>query len=296
MIGYILKNVLNLVPEALPLVKKAELEQSFPVNSPDNCLASSLVAEYNLRISKQPVDYDILEKVATAVEIFGLTEKKVELSELMVQRHQTALVKQASVETPEKYLEKQAYWEGELTGFKDLEKVAEVAETLLEQSKALGIEPSPLVKTYAIDGYLSKEAALGALGARYHLTSNDVFVKIAAALSRESDFIPGGPLAKSLCKTVSRLDKQAELSARGFDFYKETVLTKSAAMNQSMIKLCGKNVPLIKIAAIPRHHLDSYMGKEFGKELDSDPNYAKAMIEALPRDSQQILMTLVNHA
>jgi hypothetical protein len=293
MIGYTLKHVLELVPEATELVKKASLTESFPVTSPDDALASSLVIQYNKHISKSSVDYDSLEKVAAAEQVYGLQEKVAELTKKMVSRNQSSLQKQASQDSEETFMTKQAGWMGGLTGFKDIEGLVKQAEELKTLADKVGAQPNDKVKTYLCDGYMSKAAALDALSARFHLTKNNTFVKIAAALGSREDFIKGSPVIQSLCKTVTMLDKQAGLSAKGFDFYKETILTKSAATSASMVTISGKEYPLTKVLGIPTHHLDHYIGKDFSKELQSDPASAKAMVESLPADTQQILATIL---
>jgi hypothetical protein len=294
MIGYTLKTVLELVPEALDFVKKASLEQDYPTNSKDSCLASALVAKYQTEVSGQKVDYDVLEKVASGVTAYNLSETYKELSSKLLDRSKAQFVKQASAETEETFMTKQAHWEGELSGFKDIENLVKQAEELKVISDRLGAKLSPRVQTYLCDGYLSKQAALGALAARFQLTKNDVLLKIAAALSKESEFIPGGALVKNLCNTVTQLDKKAGISAKGFDFYREAMITKSAAMSSCNVNVAGTSYPLQRVMSMPSSYIDSYLGKGFSDELSSDPMSAKAMVESLPMDTQNVLKTILN--
>lgn len=299
MIGYTLKAVLELVPESFDFVKKANLEGDYPIDSRDNCIASGLVIGYKTNISNQPVDYDTIEKVSMAVKAYGVDEIVSSVVNKMISNDVKKLVKQASYD-PENakkdFLEKQAWFEGELSGFKDLEKISTVAQGLAELACSVGMRPSENVAKYAGDAFLSKEAALGALGARFYASNNDVFLKIAAALSKESEFLSPGDKVKNLCKTVSRLDKEAKLDVKGFDFYKETLISKEAAYNSMQVKVAGTDVPLRKILSLPSEYVDSYLGAGFMKEANADPSSAKAMIESLPRDMQNVLATILKNA
>lgn len=295
MIGYTLKHVLDLVPEALDFVKSASVEQDYPLDSKDSCLASALAIEYKNSISGQPVDYDVMDKVASAVEAYNLSEKVHELSVTMVTRSRNSLIKAASAASPDTYLTKQAYWEGELTGFTDIESLVKEAKELAQEAQSLGVTPCEKVDLYGGKYFLSKQAALDALGARFYATKNDTFVKLAAALSNEKDILPPGNLTDSLCSTVTKLDKKAGLSAKGFNFYKETLISKEAAMNYS-VKVAGTDYPLQRVMSIPSEYADQYLGKGFMQEVNSDPGSAKHMVESLPMDSQNVLATLLKNA
>lgn len=296
MLGYTLKHILDLVPDALPLVKQASIEQDYPINNKDSCLASGLVVAYKHNIAGQAVDFDVLEKVAGAVTAYNLDGTLKDLTEKMVTANGNRLMKQASVESQESYLTKQAGFEGELTGFVDLEKVAKEAVQLSEKAAVIGVNPSQEVRRYSGDAFLAKEAALGALGTRFQITKDDTFVKIAAALGREAEFIPPGRLVRSLCETVTGLDKKAGLLAKGFNFYKETLIEKEAAMSSTTVMVSGCNYPIQKVMSLPESYVNDYLGKEFYTELNSDPSTAKAMVESLPMDSQRVLSTLLKNA
>lgn len=296
MIGYTLKHVLDLVPEALPLVKTASLEVDYPTNNKDGCLASALAIQYKTQVAHQAVDFDTLEKVASSVLAYGLNDTVSDLAKTMILRSKDRLEKQASVEGPETFMEKQANWEGDLTGFPNLEGLCKEAEVLLEKAAQLGITPSDKLRIYGGDGFLSKQAALDSLGTRFYLSKNDTYVKIAAALSKEAEYIKPGNLVKNLCSTVTRMDKEAGLLAKGLNFYKEALLTKEAATSSMSVKIAGKQYPLQKVMAMPQSYLDDYLGKGFAKELNSDPMSAKAMVESLPMDTQRVLETILKSA
>ena len=98
MIAYTLKQVLALVPEALPFVKKASIEEDFPLNNKDSCMASALAVEYCRHISHQSIDPDTLDKVASAAEVYGLVDSVNTLTGLLKER--STFEKSASVQPP----------------------------------------------------------------------------------------------------------------------------------------------------------------------------------------------------
>lgn len=294
MIGYTLKHVLELMPEAMEMVKSASIEQEYPVATKSDCFASNLVATYKQHIEKVAVDSSVLEKLASAALAYGIGDEIAKLSTEMVKRKDT-MVKQASIASQDDYMLKQANWQGDLTGFADLTEIAKSAEALRTDAEAAGITPCKEVDLYSGNAYLSKEAALGALGSRFYVTNDNVFVKLAAALSRESEVIPPGRLVKSLCETVTGLDKKAGLTSKGFNFYKEALIEKSAAVDSMNVRVGGRDYPMGKVMRLPEPYVNDYMGKDFYKEMTSDPSSAKAMIESLPMDSQHVLSTLLKN-
>lgn len=297
MIGYKLKNILSLVPEALPLVKQANLEQDYPLDNKSGCAASALSIAYQIYHEKSPVDSMLMEKVASAVTAYGIDEEVARLTTMLCNRK--PIEKTAAEVQHEICVEKQATFEASLNdfqGYPDIEELAKRAEFLYDECKTTGVDPSPSVAKYSASQYLSKEAALGALNARFYMTQDDTFVKIAAALSKEKEILPPGPLTRSLCRTVTGLDKKAGLHVKGFNFYKEALMEKSAAASATTVSLCGKPVSLQSIMKVPTHHLDNYLGKEFSKEIQSDPITAKAVVESLPMDMQHVLHTIVKNA
>ena len=294
MIGYTLKHVLELMPEAMEMVKAAAIEQEYPVGSKSDCFASNLVATYKQHIEKVAVDSSILEKLASAALAYGIGDEVAKLSAEMLKRKDT-MVKQASIASQDDYMLKQANWQGDLTGFVDLSEIAKSAESLRADAEAAGITPCKEVDLYSGNAFLSKEAALGALGSRFYVTNDNVFVKLAAALSKESEVIPPGRLVKSLCETVTGLDKKAGLAAKGFNFYKEALIEKSAAVDSMSVRVSGRDYSMGKVMRLPEPYVNDYMGKDFYKEMTSDPSSAKAMIESLPMDSQHVLSTLLKN-
>lgn len=296
MIGYTLKHVLELIPEAFPLTKRAHVEQNFPTEGRDNCLASALSIEYLKHIKKAAVDFDTLDGVYRSITAYGLHEKVAEFSNLMQARHRDMLVKQSKALTPSSFLEKQAFWEGELSNSPDLVTQGQQAVELVKQASIVGVEPSPRVLRYSGNLPLEKEAALSALNSRFHLTKNPVLLKIAAALGKENSFIFNPTLVQSLCSTISGLDKAAGLSARGFDFYKEALVEKQAALRNIRVRVGKEEYPIESIQQIPSHLLSQYLGEDFGKELSGqDPITTKAVVESLPMDLQNVLLSLLKN-
>lgn len=296
MIGYTLKHVLELVPEALPLVKRASLAQEYPVDNKDSCIASALVMAYH---SKQGrfTGSDSMEKVATAVQAYGVDEDVERLTRLIHVRD--GLFKAASVKGEEdKQSLKNA--ESELSngvfGVKDVQGLTKQASEIYERSQELGEQPSELAQLYSANAYLVKSAALDALNVRFHLTQDSTFVKIAAALSSQPDVMPPGPLVKRLCEVVSGMDKKAHLEQKGLDFYKETLVLEKQAASAIRVKIGKEEFPVESLQRIPHHHISNYLGADFCKEMNSDPMTAKAVVESLPADSQQILLQVMKSA
>lgn len=294
MIAYTLKNVLELVPEALPFVKQASLDEEYPLNSKDACMASALCVAYHETVDKKSVDPWTMEKIASAVEVYGLSSTLSELKSKMTTR--SFFTKMAGTEDREgQFLAKQASFEGELAGFKDIEQLAKQASELADEAERFGLTPSDSVNLYSCNAFLSKQAAVDALTSRFQATQDPTFVKLAVAVSSHGNEFSKATI-KDLCTTVTGLDKKAGISAKGFDFYQEALIVKSAAYSSTLTAKVGKeNIPLQKILGIPDHHLSGYLGKDVAEELKKDPNNAKAIVESLPADLQQILLALLKN-
>lgn len=293
MLGYTLKSILELVPEVTSLVKQASILQDYPTDNVDGCLASALAIEYAKTQKGQTVPYDAIEKVAHAVEVYGLQGQVTKFTERMISRMHGGMQKQASVQERGTFDSRRAFFEGELCGTRDVAGLTKTAGCLFEEASALGRDPGEAVAKYSGNAYLLKEAALTALGHRFHVTKNDTFVKIAAALGKEPDVLPPGRVVQSLCSAITRMDKQAGLDMAGFDFYKETLITKSAAVSCSTVDLCGQTFPLQTVLNVPREHVEHYLGKDVAEGLSSDPTTAKAVVDSLPNDLKRVMITLV---
>ena len=294
MLGYTLKNILELIPEVTPLIKSASVEEEYPLSSRSNCLASALAIEYKKNFTRETVDYDVLEKVAQAIDMYDIRDVVNTYRKKMLDSHGSNLLKTASVEMEGDFLTKQAGWEGDFAGGSDIQDMSQRAEILFEMAKAEGKEPSSKVVLYSGNGYIIKQAAVDALRARFEVTKDDRFVKIASSMSNEPDLITEGRTVKSLCSVVTKLDKANDLFIRGFDFYKEAAIEKTSG-KLTMVKIAGQEYPLAKVMRIPSSYLDDYVGPGFSKEIQNDPNAASQIIQSLPADSQQILSRLLKN-
>lgn len=293
MISYTIKQILTLVPEAFPLLKQASLEADYPLENKSSAIASALRISYERDILGKTVDHDVMEKVAMAVEVYDIEKVVSSISKEMLAEHSGRMEKTAGEATaPTSYLEKQAHMEAGLSGYKDIQSLIKQAEILNEEAKALGQEPADHVLRYSCDAWLDKEAAINGLHSRYALTKNDMFIKLAAALGMAETLVPSGPLVKNFCETITGMDKLAGLDWKGFDIYKECLLTKSAAARSVKVKVGKQEHSIERIMRIPKHHLSNYLGADVASSL-SDPHTAKAVIESLPADMHHVLNTVI---
>lgn len=293
MLAHSIKPILSLVPEALPLVKQASLDQDMPVDSRDSCIASALALKYHECVTHTPVDFFAIEKVANAVELYGIKGIVSNLNSKMIKEAHARTL--ASFENPkESFLTKQAGFSGELTGFTDLSRVSTEAVELYKQASVVGVEPSEDVKRYSGHGFLDKKAAIESLAGRFQATNNTNFVKIASAIYKMDTEKMKPETILDICQTVTMMDKEAQLSSRGFNFFKETLLVKSAASVLS-IKLLNNNVPYETIARVGRDRVAQFIGEDVAKCMDSGPAEAKAVIETLPMDLQTVLSNLIKN-
>lgn len=278
------REVRTLLPE---MTKTAsEVSEGFPVNNRANALMSYLKTEYMLKVANQKVDYDDLVSVHKAVGLFKIAAEAQELSDRMLSRTPTAqMTKQAAtgqggVDWAQSLIEHQRH------GFPDLEKVAEASERLVD---AHGDEvTSPVVRLYAGAEVFVKSAALVALEGRHRRFPQIGFDKIASALASRDTLTPEE--IRGTCRGVVYLDKQCGLASEGWDFYADSFITKKAFVSALTVKVAGKDIPVESILRLP---VGQILGDDVAKEMGSDPETVKAVIEALPRDQQQLLATRV---
>lgn len=289
MLAHNLKEILELIPEVMGLVKEANLEEEFPTDNKSSVIASYLRVNYLEKYAEKSVAPEVKAFIEKAASLYQVKE---ELDQYLPRF--SPLEKKAS-ENQEKYgvnlLEKQAYFEGNLSGFLNIEKAAEAATELYEK---YGSEiTSEDVLRYAGKAFLNKEAAVKTLANRYHATKEMAFVKLAQITAnqiKENDFDSIG----ELCKVVSHLDKRAGLDIIGFNFYRDALITKQSALISAMsVNLAGDSVPYEKILNFGKERLGSTLGGDIAKDFTGNPVEDKAMLEALPRDLQKMLKTLV---
>lgn len=291
MISFTLKNILELVPEAFPMVKEASLEAEYPIDSKSSCFASALRIEYQTKIQGVVPDYSEMTKVAHAVEAFGIKDEVKKMTSLMLRSN---LVKSASMDAKETILVKQASFNDGCRGLsKDPVELHQKANEIWNLCKQAGIEPDWEVTMYSGNGYLDKQACLNSLSARFEGTKDDRFVKLAAAMSVLPDFVAPSNVTSNLLNLVSNLDKKAGLDASGFDIYKEASV-QSPPRSVLRVRVGNQEFPYERIAKIPTHHLSNYLGADIAKEISSaDPMTAKAVVESLPADMQQVLLQVM---
>lgn len=293
MLAHNLKKILGLIPEALPLVKRASISEDFPVDNKDSCIASSLSIAYASQVEYQPIDRSDIEKVAKAQELFQVKDAVAELSKKMV-KVATLKSVSTSMDTKELYIVKEANFEGGLKGFPDYTELSKEAAQLYGESKKLSIEPSDFVKRYSGNAYLDKEAAIVALSARYQTSHNINFVKIAKAIHGLDTLHLKPETVQDICSTVSQMDKEAGISAHGFDFYKEALITKEAELASKLIvQVCGKEIPYSSIARLDPETIANYAGQDISDQISNGPLAAKSAVEALPISLQKVISNLV---
>lgn len=284
MLAHNIKDILTIVPEALGLVKSASLEEEFPVNSKDSAIASFLRVEYLEKVACKPVDTATKELVKKAAHLYGVLDQATKLASKL------SIIEKTASSKEETMMVKQAEFEGSIGGFLSITKTAEAARAL---SDTYGEDiTSDEVKRYSGRGFLNKEASLVTLANRYHATKDPSFVKVAriASTIKENDF----DSIQALCDTVTSLDKKAGLDLIGFNFYKEALFTKEAQLVSSMyVNLAGENVPYEKILRFGKERIGATLGKDIAADFTESPVDNKAMLEALPRDLQVMLKSLV---
>jgi len=295
MLAHALKSILELIPEALPLVKQASLEDSFPTDSRDSSFASALSLQYHQHVSGKPVDYFAIEKVAKAVDLYGIQNDVSKLSDQMVKKAKARLLR-AAMPPEQEYLDKQASFTGDRAGFVDYELLGKRAQALYKEASELNIEPSEDVKRYSGNAFLNKEAAVNALAARYQVTQNPDFVKIASAIGRSDVTFFKPERVADICQTVAGMDKLAGLSLKGFDFYKEALLTKAASIHSALtVRLCNQDIPYEKVDRLSKEAVSHYIGSDVAKELNGDPANTKQVLETLPLDLQRVVLNLTKN-
>jgi hypothetical protein len=273
------------------MVKQASIQEDFPVNNKDSCLASALRIEL-AKSEWTPVDLSDMEKVAAAVEAYGLKDV---VNDLSSQLKKGSLEKAASAGESSSGFQKAAEVNMEMTGDSGyLEKVASAAVMAWDAYQQEGIDTTPEhVARYSGHLPLSKSAALSALQSRYAITQSVGFAKIAQALGSQPEMVSDPNVVASLCRVVSGMDKLAKLDIKGFNFYREALITKSAAMS-TRIKIGKEEFPAETVMKVPVNHLNSYLGADIGKEISSgDPMTVKAVVESLPADLQQVLLRVM---
>src|ERR1700739_4552755 len=175
MLAYTLKHVLELAPKAVPLIKQAHVDEDFPLSNKDSCIASALCMNYHVKVDRQPMDLDKMEKIASAIALYQVEDIVRDLTDTMLKSlHE----KKASKLKPESYMLKQAHFEGGMSGFMNPALQSDEAVELYKEASALGMPPSAELLRYSGHCFLRKEAAVKSLAVRYHETSDVGYVKL----------------------------------------------------------------------------------------------------------------------
>lgn len=294
MLAHSIKHILELVPEAMPFVKQASVAEDYPLDSVDSCIASALTLKYHEHVDHASIDPYQLDKVASAVNLYGVKDKVDELASAMIKQANELKVTQ-SRDFIEEYLTKEAGFVGELTGFVDFERVSSEAESLLKEAREIGAPVCDEVRIYSADGVLNKRAAIEGLAARYQATENVNFVKLASAIGRIDEFTMRPETLKDICSTVAQMDKEAGLSVKGFNFYRDAVMLKSAATAMQIV-VAGKQYPYDSLVKLCPDQIGHYLGKDVSDEIEAGPSNAKSVVETLPLDMQKILASLLKNS
>ena len=291
MLAHNLKDILKLIPESKELIKQANIEEEFPLDSPDSASASYLRAHFLIKVAGKSFDMDQFDRIEKAVSLYGTKDAL----DAWLPRFNT-LEKKAS-EAEKKHQpsvkEAEANFEGNLAGFGYLgiEKTASAAEDIY--SKFGPLVKSAEVLRYSGNTYINKEAAIQALSNRYTASKDIAFVKIARVIVdnvRDNDF----KAIHEVCKTVTGLDKKAGLDIIGFNFYKEALFAKKADYTSSLnINLAGSSVPYEKVMNFGKERIGATIGKDVEGSMTDCPVNNKAVLESLPRDTQVLLKSLL---
>lgn len=283
-----LKQVIKLVPDVVGHIKQAKVEREFPTDCRDSALASALEIEYMHKVAHEMVPELTVARVNKAVDLYDLAEE--------VRNFATSMVKAASAQpkadVARDVQDAELLFEGNMGGFSDLEKVASQAEELYD-SYADYVN-SDAVKIYAGAGVLNKQAAEDALRSRYVATGNAEFEKIARVLEATDVSKLDVDDNRMIVKAVVELEKSANIYGRGFNFYKEAFMTKSASECNIEVNLAGNRVTVGDIQRIGMDKIANYLGQDIADGMKGGVDEMTAVVNSLPLDSQQMLARLVS--
>lgn len=294
MLAYTLKNILELVPEALPLVKKASIDKELPIDSKDSTIATALHIKYMEKVAHKPLDIFAFDKIASAIELYNVEDQVNDLINKMIKAASVKRTKE-ELSSSENYFLKEASFEGDL-GNLPVEECSSTATLLYKEAKERNIKPSEAVMLYSGNGFLSKEAAVKALAVRYYETNDTNFVKIASAVGRASDSHLNSEMLTNIADTVCKMDQISGLNFKGHNFYKEAFFTKEAAFKSALlVKIAGKDIPYESLERLGREKIAAYIGGDVAREMDGGPENFKAVVETLPLDMQRVLGNLIKN-
>lgn len=288
MLAHDLKQILELVPSAMDFIKQASIEDDYPVDSPDSTIASGLRINYQVKVAHQPVDYETINLVKKASELWGVQDRIEELSKGLVKKAEPVDMKKDAAF-------KQDVFSGKTCGIGvDITELAKEAQHLVEVYKE-HVDSEDVLR-YSCQGVLNKQAAINALESRAYVTGNEGFSKIASSLeTTNTDKLEVSELQK-LAEVVTMMDKKAGLQFKGFNFYRETIMVKEADIKSCMTVLVdGKDVPYEKLQKLGNWRIGQALGKDVEKALGKSPVEDKEVIETLPLDLQRVLSNMLRN-
>jgi hypothetical protein len=296
MLAHNLKEILSIVPDLKEHIKKANIEEEYPLDNKDGVIASYMRSYYLLKVANKLVDPDVMEKLEKAAQLYNVKETILPFIQAMkkyAEETEKEAIEKASALTIK---ELEASFEGSLSGFFDIEKAAKDAQEIM--TKHASQVTSDEVKRYAGKAYFVKEAAIEALEARAMVSGKEVYTKIAEAVSKHMDYDVPTEQILSVCRTVTMLDKKAGLMARGFNIYKEALSVAPERIGANgvsilTVKLAGKPVAYEKIERLGKARIGQYLGKDVASEMTADPVMNKRILESLPLDLQRVLLGIL---
>ncbi len=288
MLAHDLKEILDLVPSAMEHIKQASIEDEYPVDSPDTTIASRLRIDYQIKVAHRPVDFETINLVKKAADLWGVTQTIESLSTDLTPRR-------PGVNHAEEAMMKQSEFSSKTAGVGvDFAELAKEAQHLVDKFKE-HVDSEDVLR-YSCQGVLNKQAALNALNSRAYATGKEEFTKLAHSLeTTNTDKLSTSELQK-LAEVVTMLDKKAGLHFKGFNFYRETIMVKEADIKSQMtILIDGKDVPYEKIQKLGAYRIGSALGKDVGDALGKSPVEDKEIIETLPLDLQKVLSGMLRN-
>lgn len=283
---HILKQAFEVVPDVYEVCKSASIGDEISTTSKENTLASATKLLYMDKVAGMNVKYDDMMKVATAVKLYGLSDAVSSIASRMAKGELMKIASEQEVRNEVVIAEE--IFMTKMAGVINLEKRAHLANKLYDAYPEY--ISNTAVKRYACADVFVKEAAVNALRGRASVAPNMGFEKIATIVEA-SDFSKLTLEDKrNISQCVTELDKRAGLTWKGFDFYAESFITKEAACSALMVKVDKTDIPVENILKAP---VASILGQDVATEIGSDPYQAKAVIEALPLDSQRLLLSRV---
>ena len=282
MLAYDLNNILQIVPEAVGMVKEASLSEDFPTDSKDSTLASGLQIAYLTKVAGEIVDYVIQDKVSRAAIAYGISDELEKLAAKittfgMAEKKASLYNAQESLRLQEEVLR------GSLGFHQDLTKVASYAEGITARFN--GQEFSYETDLYSANLPFGESEVTNALQKRAYVTGDSRYNEILSVVTEfsfESLNFSGQEKRASVAKAVVGLDQEHFYNG---DFYREAFV-KEASYN---ISLGNKTVPFEKIARLGSAHIGDILGKDVASALTGDYCNDKAVLESLPLDEKNAL-------